>query len=167
MVIIDVVPGQLLKFAAAQTRMKEKKDHIPFIWFAHSEDLLIFLVIEHPHFWRVLVKHLDLQTGIWQIVMFSQPAAKAFQGSQMCVGRSVDIFLQNVVDVTVYVFDIEVGDINRGKFGKTTDDHFIMDLCAMFITPDISEPFGGCLREKRPCLQLQQAIHYLFFSFVE
>lgn len=73
----------------------------------------------------------------------------------MCIGRSVDIFLQNVVDVTIDMFDLEVGDVNRGKGSKSFDDHSVMDLCARFIAPDISEPSVGCFREERPCSPLQ------------
>ncbi len=147
----NVGPGQLLKFVAAQTRMKEKTDHIPFIGLAHSEDLLVFPVIEHPHLRRVLIEHLNFQAGIWQIVIFGQPAAEAFQGGKMCVGGSVDIFFQNMLDITFDVLGLEVGGINRGKGDKSFDDHFIMDLCARFMTPIIAEPSGGCLLEEHPC----------------
>ena len=139
----DVFPGKLLKFAAAQTRMGQKKDHVPFFWFANAEDLLVFLVIEHPHLRRVLIEHLDFQACVRQIVMFGQPAAEAFQGGEMCVGRSVDIFFQDVVDVTIDMFGLEVGGINRGKFSEPSDNHFVMDLCARFVTSIITEPFDG------------------------
>ena len=79
-VVRDIVPGQMLKFAAAQTRMSQKTDHVLFIWFADSEDLLVFLVVEHPHFWRVLIEHLDLQAGIRQDVMFGHVSAETFDG---------------------------------------------------------------------------------------
>ncbi|MBA7631128.1 hypothetical protein ES703_38655 [subsurface metagenome] len=147
----DVGPGKQLKFAAAQTRMSQKADHVPFLGLAHGEDLLIFLVIEHPHLRRVLIEHLDFQAGIRQIVMFGQPAAEAFQGSKMCVGGSVDIFFQNMLDVMFDVSGLEVGGINRGKGDKSLNDHFVMDLCARFVTPIITEPSGGCLREEHPC----------------
>lgn len=139
----DVGPGQLLKFAAAQTRMKEKADHVPFLWLADSEDHLVFLVIEHPHLRRVLIEHLDLQTGVRQIVMFGQPAAEAFQGGQMCIGRSVDIFFQDMLDIVFDVYGLEIGGINRGKSGKSFDDHSVMDLCARFVTLIITEPSGS------------------------
>ena len=151
MVMDNVGPGKLLKFTAAQTRMKEKTDHIPFLGLAHSEDLLVFSVIEHPHFWRVLIEHLDLQAGIRQIVMFGQPAAEAFQGGKMGIGCSVDIFFQNMLNVTFDVLGLEIGGINRGKDGKSSDDHSVVDLCARFVTPVITEPSDGCLREEHPC----------------
>lgn len=79
----DVGPGQLLKFAASQASMGQELDHVQFLRLADSKDLLIFLVIEYPHFWWVLMEHLDLQAGIRQIIMFGQPAAETFQGSKV------------------------------------------------------------------------------------
>ena len=143
----NVLPGQLPEFAAAQTGMSQKTDHIPFFWFADSEDLLVFQVIDYSHFRRVLIEHLDIEAWVWQLVMFGQPAAKAFQGSEVSVGCSVDIFLQNVVDVTIDVFGLEIGGINRGKGSKSFDDHFVMNLCARLITMNITKPPGGCLLE--------------------
>lgn len=130
----DIVPGQLLKFASAQTGMKKKADHVPFLGLAHGEDLLVFPVVEHPHLRRVLVQRLDLQAGIGQIVIFGKPAAEAFQGHKMCVARTIFVFLQNGVDVNFDMLGLEVGGMNRGKFGKPVDNHFIMDLGARFVT---------------------------------
>ena len=126
------------KFAGTQTRIKEKADHVPFFWFADRDDHLVFLVIEHPHLRRVLIEHLDLQAGVRHIVMCGQPAAETFQGSKMCITRPVDPFLQKVVDVTVDVFGLDVGGINRGKGRKSADDHSVMVLCTRFITPNVS-----------------------------
>ena len=142
-VVCDVVPGQLPKFAAAQASVVKKLDHIPFFWFANVEDLLIFLVIEHPHFRRVLIEHLDVLAWIGNIVMFGQPAAEAFQGREVGIGCSVDIFLQNMVDIIIDMFGFEIGGIGWCKFGETSDNHSIVDLCADFITPVITEPSAG------------------------
>jgi len=131
--------------------MEKEKYYVPFLWIANAEDLLVFLVIEHPHLRRVLIEHLNLQAGIRQIVMFGQPAAETFQGRKMCIGRPVDIFFQNMLEVALDVYGLEVGDVSRGKFGEPSDNHSVMDLCAKFVTPIITEPSDGCLREEHPC----------------
>lgn len=101
-----VLPGQLPKFAAAQASMSDEAYYIPFLRFADSEDLLVFLVIEHPHFRRVLIEHLDFEAGIGHIVMFGQPAAEAFQDRKVGIGCSVDVFFQDVLDIMLDVFGL-------------------------------------------------------------
>jgi len=133
----------MLEFAASQACVGQKEDYVPLLWFADSEDLLVFFVIEHPHLRRVLVEHLDIKAWVRQVVIFGQPAAAAFQGGQMCVGRSVDIIFQDMLDIMFDVFGFEISDIDRGKFSEPFDDHAVMDLCAEFVTPVIAEPSDG------------------------
>ena len=110
-VVRDIVPGKLLKFAAAQARMGQKADYIPFFWFADSEDILVFLLTEYPHFWRVLIEHLELQTGIRHIVMFGHVSAEAFQSCQVCIGRPICPALYYVIDVYLDVFKCELVNV--------------------------------------------------------
>lgn len=144
----------MLKFAAAQTCRKKKTDHIPFLWLAYNEDLLIFPIIEHPYLRRVLIEHLDIPAGVRQIIMFAQPAAEAFQGGKMCVGRPVGIFFKDVLDITFYVFGFEIVTANRGKDGKSFYDHLVMNLCARLIATIITEPSDDCFCEEHPCSPL-------------
>ncbi len=137
--------------------MSEEADRIPFFRLADSKDLLIFPVIEHSHFRRVLIEHLNILAWIGNIVMFGQPAAEAFQGGKMGVGGSVDVFFQDMLDVAIDVFGLEVGGVNRCKGDKSFDDHFVMDLRARCVTPIITEPSCDCLIEWHPCPPLKQA----------
>jgi len=138
-VIRDVVPGKMLKFADAQTRVSQKNDYVPLLWLADIQDLLIFLVIKHPHFGRVLSEHLDFEGWIRDIVIFGQPAAETFQNCKMGVCCPVFIIIfQNMCDVIIDMFGLEIGSINRGKFGEPSDNHFVMDLSSWFKTLDIS-----------------------------
>ena len=71
--------------------------------------------------------------------MFGQPAAEAFQGNKMCIGRSVGKFiLQDAPDVTFDVYGLDIGNVKRGKFGKPANNHSVMDLGAGFVTEIIN-----------------------------
>ena len=88
--------------------------------------------------------------------MCGQPAAETFQDSEMCIGRPVDIFLQNVVDVGIDMSGVEFIDVERGKGRKTVEHHSVMDLCTGLITANVIEPSGGCFCEELPCSPLQE-----------